>query len=106
MEFVALTFAIGSGLAGALFTRASRGFTRWGYGLAAVASYAAATALMAWLVQRLPVGLVYAVWTGAAAVILVIVDRVLFGVRSRPLQLVGMAVTLLGIAILGVGMSR
>ncbi|MCA1188188.1 MULTISPECIES: multidrug efflux SMR transporter [unclassified Saccharopolyspora] len=103
MTFGMLCLAIAAGLCGSLCTRASRGFTRWGWGIAAIAGYAIATVLLSWLVQRLPVGLVYAVWTGAAAVVLVAVDRVFFAVRTSRVQLGGMAVTLLGIVLLGTG---
>lgn len=102
MTIVVLALAIASGLSGTLFTRASRGFTRWGCALAAVVSFAMATLLLSWLVQRLPVGLVYAVWTGTAAVVLVVVDRIFFAVRTSRVQLAGMALTLLGVTILGV----
>ncbi|MCR6487483.1 SMR family transporter [Amycolatopsis sp. OK19-0408] len=102
MTIVVLALAIASGLSGTLFTRASHGFTRWASALAAVVSFAMATLLLSWLVQRLPVGLVYAVWTGTAAVVLVIVDRIFFAVRTTPVQLAGMAVTLAGVTILGI----
>ncbi|WP_290061864.1 DMT family transporter [Amycolatopsis solani] len=101
MTFLVLALAIASGLSGTLFTRASHGFKRWRPALAAVVSFACATLLLSWLVQRLPVGFVYAVWTGTAAVVLVVVDRLFFGVRTRPVQLLGMALTVLGVTILG-----
>ncbi|WP_239580462.1 multidrug efflux SMR transporter [Streptomyces sp. HB132] len=101
-----LSCAVLSGLAGTLCTRASEGFTRWGYAIAALASYAAATAAMAWLVQHEPVGLVYAVWTGAAAVALVAIDRLFYEVRLSALQLAGVAATVVGIGLLGTGMGQ
>lgn len=93
--------AIGSGVTGTLFTRASKGFKRWGYSLGAIGAYAVATFMMALLLQRLPVGIVYAIWTGAAAVVLLLIDRFAFKVRTRAPQLVGMAVTIIGVALLG-----
>lgn len=96
-----LAAAVVAGVSGTLFTRASKGFSRWAYSAAAVASYGLATVLMAWLVQRLPVGVVYAVWTGAAALVLLAIDTIMFKVRTRPWQLAGMAVTLAGVALLG-----
>lgn len=93
--------AIGSGVAGTLFTRASAGFRRWGYAVGAIAAYTVATFMMALLLQRLPVGIVYAVWTGAAAVVLLLVDRFVFKVEARRPQLIGMAITIAGVALLG-----
>lgn len=100
MSFVVLGVAIVSGVSGTLLTRASRGFKRWGYGVGAVAAYAVATVLLAWLVQRLPVGVVYALWTGVAAVVLLGVDRFVFKVPMDRVQLAGMAVTLVGVVLL------
>jgi len=93
--------AIGSGVSGTIFTRASDGFRKWRYGLGAVGAYAIATVAMALLLQRLPVGIVYAVWTGSAAVVLVAVDRIFFNVKNNKSQLVGMLVTFLGVLLLG-----
>ncbi|WP_242535522.1 DMT family transporter [Streptomyces albidoflavus] len=103
---VILGLAVLCGLGGTLCTRASQGFTRWGYALAAVASYAAATVAMAWLVQRAPVGLIYAVWTGAAAVALVVIDRIWFHIRMSLLQLAGVVATVSGVVLLGAGMGQ
>lgn len=93
--------AIGSGVTGTLFTRASEGFRRWGYAAGSIAAYTVATIMMALLLQRLPVGIVYAVWTGAAAVVLLLVDRFAFKVETRRPQLIGMAITIVGVALLG-----
>lgn len=101
MTVLMFAAAIGSGVSGTLFTRASKGFRKWGYAAGAVAAYAVATFMMALLLQRLPVGIVYAIWTGAAAVVLLLVDRFAFRVRARTPQLIGMAVTIVGVALLG-----
>jgi small multidrug resistance pump len=100
MVLAILVLAVVSGTAGTLFTRASNGFTRWRYALAAVLASAVATVLMAWLVQRLAVGVVYAVWTGAAAMLLMVIDALAFNVRTRRMQRLGMVVTVLGVALL------
>jgi small multidrug resistance pump len=100
MVFVMLGLAVASGTSGTLLTRASHGFSRWRYGLAAVLAYAVATVVMAWLVQRLAVGVVYAVWTGAAAVLLMAIDTLAFKVRTHPMQRIGMAITVAGVVLL------
>jgi small multidrug resistance pump len=101
-----LTLAIGSGVSGTLLTRVSQGFKRWGFGLGGVLAYAIATVLLAWLVQQMPVGVVYAIWTGSAAVVLLVIDRMFFAVRIRPLQLVGMLAVLSGVVLLSFGASQ
>lgn len=94
-------FAIASGVTGTLTTRASDGFRKVGFSIAAVCAYGVATVMMAFLLQRLPVGIVYAIWTGSAAVVLLVIDRFAFGVRTTKAQLLGMALTLLGVVLLG-----
>ena len=104
MSYVVLGLAIVSGVSGTLLARASKGFKRWGYGLGAVGAYTAATVLMAWLVHRLPVGVVYALWTGVAAVALLGVDRFVFGVPIDRVQVAGTAVTLAGVLLLSLAL--
>jgi small multidrug resistance pump len=101
MIFLMFGLAIASGVAGTLSTRASRGFTRLPYAVAAVASYTVATLTEAWLVQRVPVGIVYAVWTGTAAAVLLGIDRFVFGERTTRMQVAGTALVLVGVGLLG-----
>lgn len=101
MVIVLFALAIGSGASGTVLTRASDGFRRWGYAAGAIGAYGVATVMMALLLQRLPMGVVYAVWTGAAAVVLLAVDRLAFGVRNSRLQSIGILVTFVGIVQLG-----
>lgn len=101
MTFALFALAIGSGASGTVLARASQGFRRLGASAGAIAAYSVATVMMALLLQRLPMGIVYAVWTGSAAVVLLVVDRFVFGVQNSRLQLVGMAVTFIGIVFLG-----
>jgi small multidrug resistance pump len=100
VEFLVMAGAIAGGVTGTLMTRASRGFTRYRPALAAIAAYALATVLEAWLLQRIPAGVVYAVWTGTAAAVLVAVDHCVFHLPHRWPQLVGMLITLAGVAVL------
>lgn len=101
-----LSLAITSGVSGTLLTRASQGFKRWKFGAGAVLTYGLATVLLAWLVQQMPVGAVYAIWTGTASVVLLVVDRLLFSVDIQPLQLVGIFAVLSGVVLLSIGAAQ
>ena len=105
MVFMMLVAAIASGVTGTLCTRASQGLRRWGYALGAVSAYGIATVLLAQLVLHLPMGVVYAVWTGSAAVILLAIDTWVYEVSTTWFQRAGMLVTLLGVALLGTALS-
>lgn len=100
-----LVAAIASGVTGTVCTRASDGLRRWGYSLGAVGAYGIATVLLAWLVLHLPMGVVYAVWTGSAAVILLLIDTFVYKVQTSWIQRAGMLVTLLGVALLGTALG-
>ena len=101
MTFLIFGLAVTSGVAGTLSARASRGSTRAQYAVMAAASYAVATLAEAWLVQRVPVGIVYAVWTGTAAAVLLGIDRVVFKERVTTVQVVGTVLVLVGVGLLG-----
>lgn len=103
MIYAIFGLAIASGVSGTLLTRASQGFRKWHFGLLAVFCYAAATILMGWLVQRIPVGVVYAMWTGVAAVVLLVADRLVYKERLTPMQFVGTGVALVGVVLLSGG---
>lgn len=68
-------------------------------------AYTLATVALAWLIERMPVGMIYALWTGTAAVLLVVIERLYFGRSPSLAQLAGMAVTLAGITLLAIGMG-
>ncbi|MET8922529.1 SMR family transporter [Streptomyces sp. NPDC004623] len=106
MTTAVLGLAVLSGLGGTLCARASNGFTQWTFACAATLCYTVATVAMAWLVQRAPVGLIYAVWTGAASVVLVAIDRIRHQVRLSVLQSAGVVATVAGVALLGTGMGQ
>lgn len=105
MALLMLAAAIASGVTGTLCTRASQGLRRWGYTLGAVGAYGIATVLLAQLVLHLPMGVVYAVWTGSAAVILLAIDTWAYKVSTTWFQRAGMLVTLIGVALLGTALS-
>lgn len=105
MTFLVLVAAVTSGVTGTLCTRASQGLRRWNYALGAVAAYGMATVLLAWLVLYVPLGVVYAVWTGSAAVILLLIDTLAYGVVTTWVQRAGMLLTLIGVALLSTALS-
>lgn len=76
------------------------GYTRHGWSVVSVLLLAAFVYLLGKVLEVLPVGTAYAVWTGIGAAGTVIMGVVLFGETLGPLRLGGVVVVLAGIAML------
>lgn len=100
MVYALLGTAVLSGVLGSTALKLSAGFRRPWPVVGTVAGYGVATVALGLLMERLPVGVIYAVWGGGAAVLLTVVDRVVFGVRSSAVRLVGIALIVGGALVL------
>ncbi|MEO5325644.1 multidrug efflux SMR transporter [Mesorhizobium sp. CC13] len=78
----------------------AEGYTRPGWSVISVLLLAAFVYLLGKVLEALPVGTAYAVWTGIGAAGTVIMGAVLFGEQLTPLRLGGIAAVLAGIAML------
>jgi len=75
----------------------TEGFTRLGASVGTVAAMIASMALLGIAVRRLPIGTVYAVWTGIGTVGTVLVGMVLLKESMSPLQLLCVGLIVAGI---------
>ncbi|TCP47351.1 small multidrug resistance pump [Tamaricihabitans halophyticus] len=103
MSVLLLAAAVGCGVSGTLLVKLSAGFRRWWPSVGSLIAYAGATVLLARLVEMLPVGVVYAVWTGIAAIVLLVVDRLFFGERLGWRHGVGVGLVVAGITLINFG---
>ncbi|AMS44761.1 QacE family quaternary ammonium compound efflux SMR transporter (plasmid) [Aminobacter sp. Y103A] len=87
-------------VAWAVSMKHAEGYTRPGWTVVSVLLLAAFVYLLGKVIQVLPVGTAYAVWTGLGAAGTVIMGVVLFGETLGPLKLGGVIVVLAGIAML------
>ncbi|WP_395446430.1 DMT family transporter (plasmid) [Aminobacter sp. UC22_36] len=87
-------------VAWAVSMKYAEGYTRPGWSVVSVLLLAAFVYLLGRVLEALPVGTAYAVWTGIGAAGTVIMGVVLFGETLGPLRLGGVVVVLLGIAML------
>lgn len=78
----------------------AQGYTRLGWTLASLLLLAAFVYLLGKVLEILPVGMAYAVWTGIGAVGTVIAGFILFGETLNALKLGGIALVLAGIIVL------
>ena len=94
-----LALAIAAEVLGTSCLRLSQGMTRPGPTLLVLAAYGVAMVLVAQVVQVLPLGLTYAVWSGVGILATVLVGVLAYRQIPTHGQLVGMALIVAGVAI-------
>lgn len=80
--------------------KASEGFTRLWPSLIVLVGYAAAFYLLALTLRTIPVGVAYAVWSGAGVVLVTLVAWLIYGQKLDPPALIGIAFIVTGVMIL------
>ena len=98
--YTMLGLAIASEVIATSALKASHGMTRLAPAALVVTGYAAAFYLMAQTLKTLPVGSVYAIWSGLGVVGVAAIGAILFGEALGPVQLAGIALIIAGVALL------
>ncbi|MFA5962497.1 MAG: multidrug efflux SMR transporter [Sphingomonas sp.] len=80
--------------------KAAAGFTRPLPSLAVVAGYAAAFYCLSIALRTMPVGIAYALWSGAGIVLVTAIAWIVYGQKLDAVALAGMALIILGAALL------
>ena len=80
--------------------QASRQFTRIGPTVLVVVGYGLSFWFMAMALRTMPVGVVYAVWSGLGIVLIALIGRAVFGQRLDPPALLGLALILAGVLVI------
>ncbi|WKZ91577.1 multidrug efflux SMR transporter [Chimaeribacter arupi] len=80
--------------------KASDGFSRLGPTLLMAAGYGIAFYLLSLTLRTMPVGVVYAIWSGLGVVLITLVGWVLFGQKLDTPALLGMALIVAGVIIM------
>jgi len=97
---LALAFAIVSEVAGTAALKASDGFTDPVAGAVVAVGYGGAFSLLSLALEELPVGFVYATWSGAGICGAVAVGVVVFDEGVDHAALVGLALIVSGVVVL------
>jgi len=95
-----LALAIASEVAGTAALKASDGFTNPLPSAVVVVGYLGAFYLLSLTLEELPVGLVYATWSGAGILAAALLGVVVFEERVDPTGVVGMALIIAGVVVL------
>lgn len=100
MAWLTLAAAIVAEVVATSALKAAEGFSRpWPTALT-IAGYAAAFFLLSLTLRTIPVGVAYAVWSGAGIVLVSAVAWALYGQRLDPPALVGIGLILAGVLVL------
>lgn len=98
--YALLGLAIASEVIATSALKASYGMTRLGPAALVVIGYAAAFYLLAQCLKTLPVGSVYAIWSGLGIVGVALIGAVLFGESLGAVKLAGIALIIAGVSLL------
>jgi small multidrug resistance pump len=99
-HFITLFVAVLFETIGTTALQASAQFTKLGPSIIVVVSYALAFYLLALTLKHMPVGVMYAIWSGSGIVLIAIIGWVVFRQALDWPAIVGMAMILGGIVII------
>jgi small multidrug resistance pump len=97
--WILLLLAIGSEVIGTSCLKLSEGFSKPIPTLVVLVSYATAMLLLSRVVQTIPLGITYALWSGIGIVAIVLVGLFAYKQVPSPGQLVGIATITAGVII-------
>lgn len=100
MGYLILIAAIAIEVGATIALRLSDGFSRLGYGISAIVGYGISLWLLAQAMRSVPLSISYTLWAGVGTAGALLAAMILFGERLAPVQWVGVAAVLLGVALL------
>lgn len=95
-----LAIAIVAEVVGTSALRAADGFTRLGPSLLVVAGYATAFYCLSLTLKTMPVGIIYAVWSGAGIVLITLVAMLLYRQVPDVPAVIGLSLIVAGVVVL------
>ena len=101
-HYIALIAAIIAETVGTSALQASQQFTRLVPSAVVVVSYALAFYLLAIALKAMPVGVVYAIWSGLGIVLIAIAGFVIFGQKLDLAAILGLTLIIAGVIVLHV----
>jgi small multidrug resistance pump len=101
-HFITLIVAVIFETIGTTALQASQQFTKLGPSIIVVIAYTAAFYLLALTLKTMPVGIMYAIWSGSGIVLIAVIGWVVFRQTLDWPAVLGMALILAGIVIIQV----
>jgi small multidrug resistance pump len=100
VQYLYLILAIAAETIGTTALQSSKEFTRLVPSLIVVVGYSLSFYLLALTLRYMPVGIVYAIWSGLGIVLIAAIGYVVFGQKLDLAATFGMALIVLGIVII------
>ena len=100
MPWIYLAIAIVAEVAATSFLKAAAGFTKPLPSLAVVAGYAVAFLCLSRTLDTIPVGVAYAVWSGAGVTLVAAIGWLFLGQKLDAAALLGMGLIVAGVVVL------
>jgi len=100
MPWLLLGIAITGEVIATTALKASEGFTRWGYGGISVVGYGISFYFLAIILKTIPVGIAYAVWSGAGVALVTFIGVVLLGQKLDLYAYLGIGLIVAGVLVL------
>jgi len=98
--YILLFFAILAETVGTTALQASQQFSRLVPSVVVIAAYALSFYLLAYALKYMPVGIVYAIWSGLGIVFIALIGFAIFGQRLDAPAVIGMTMILIGILVI------
>lgn len=99
-HYIYLIIAIVTETIGTTALQASQQFTRLWPSALCVVAYAASFYLLALALKEMPVGILYAIWSGLGIVLIAAIGYVVFGQKLDLPAILGISLILMGIVII------
>jgi small multidrug resistance pump len=100
MSWLYLMIAIAAEVLGTSFLRASQGFTKPLPSLAVVIGYGLAFFFLSLTLRDIPVGIAYAVWSGAGVTLITAIAWIFFDQKLDAAAILGIALIVAGVVVL------
>ncbi len=99
-HWIFLGLAIVSEVIGTSALKAAEGFTRPWPSLVVVAGYGAAFYFLSLTLKAIPVGVAYAIWSGAGIALITLIAWIFLGQALDPPAIIGLLLIVAGVAVL------
>ncbi|MFM8706425.1 MAG: SMR family transporter [Planctomycetia bacterium] len=100
VQWIYLAIAIAAEVVGTSFLRASEGFTKLVPSLMVVAGYGLAFFFLSLTLEKIPVGIAYAVWSGAGVTLIAAIGWLFLGQKLDTAAILGMGLIVAGVVVL------
>ena len=100
MSYIYLAIAIVAEVAATTALKSSEGFTNLLPSVVVVVGYSAAFYFLSLVLKTIPVGITYAIWSGAGIVLISVIGLLLFGQKLDLPAIIGMALIVAGIVVM------